>query len=111
MTTLTDERLEELLAYCKLTELKDDPEVQALIPVFYKEAAGYMEGAGISQPPEGTDRRAQYDLCVNCMVLDSWDHRDMKEPANQVTENVAFRRMLNQLKFSEGTVSDSDTAP
>lgn len=111
MIALSDERLDVLLAYCKLTELKDDPEVKALIPGFYEDAVGYMEGAGIAEPQEGTAQRAQYDLCVNAMVLDSWDHRDMKEPANQVTENKAFRQRLNQLKFSEGTVSNLDTAP
>lgn len=44
---LTDERKDSLLAYCKLTELADDPEVEALIPAFYEAAVGYMEGAGI----------------------------------------------------------------
>lgn len=108
---LTDERKDSLLAYCKLTELADDPEVEALIPAFYEAAVGYMDGAGVTEPQEGTARRAKYDLCVNAMVLDSWDHRDMKEPGSQVAENVAFRRMLNQLKFSEGTVSNLDTVP
>lgn len=107
MSALTDERLEELLAYCKLTELADDPEVQMLIPAFYEAAVGYMDGAGVTEPKEGTARRAQYDLCVNAMVLDSWEHRDLKEPASQVSENVVFRRMLNQLKLTE--VSNLDT--
>ena len=108
---LTDERKDSLLAYCKLTELADDPEVEAMIPAFYEAAVGYMDGAGVTEPQEGTARRAKYDLCVNAMVLDSWDHRDMKEPGSQVAENAAFRRMLNQLKFSEGTVSNLDTVP
>lgn len=98
-----------LMAYCRIDALEEGEEL--LLQGIYEAAVSYMEQAGISEPAAGTPRRAQYDLCVNCMVLDSWDHRDMKEPANQVTENVAFRRMLNQLKFSEGTVSDSDTAP
>lgn len=46
-------------------------------------------------------REEDYDLCVNAMVLDSWEHRDLKEPASQVSENVVFRRMLNQLKHTE----------
>lgn len=104
---LTEERKAALLAYCKLTELADDPEVEALIPAFYEAAVGYMEGAGVTEPEEGTARRCQYDLCVNAMVLDSWEHRDMKEPNSQVSENVAFRRMLNQLKLTE--VSNLDT--
>ena len=98
---LTEERKAALLAYCKLTELSDDPEVAALIPAFYEAAVSYMEGAGIREPQVGTARRAQYDLCVNALVLDSWEHRDLKEPASQVSENVVFRRMLNQLKLTE----------
>lgn len=98
-----------LMAYCRIDALEEGEEL--LLQGIYEAAVSYMEQAGISEPAAGTPRRAQYDLCVYRMVLDSWDHRDMKEPANQVTENVAFRRMLNQLKFSEGTVSDSDTAP
>ena len=43
------------------------------------------------------------------MVLDAWDHRDMTETSGQVMENPAFRRRLNQLKLTEGMVSDSDT--
>lgn len=108
MSALTDERLEELLAYCKLTELADDPEVQMLIPAFYEAAVGYMDGAGVTEPQEGTARRAQYDLCVNAMVLDSWEHRDLKEPASQVSENVVFRRMLNQLKLTEVSNLNTD---
>jgi len=104
---LTEERKAALLAYCKLTELADDPEVEALIPAFYEAAVGYMDGAGVTEPKESTARRAQYDLCVNAMVLDSWEHRDLKEPANQVSENMVFRRMLNQLKLTE--VSNLDT--
>ena len=98
---LTEERKAALLAYCKLTELADDPEVEVLIPAFYEAAVGYMDGAGVTEPQEGTARRAQYDLCVNAMVLDSWEHRDLKEPASQVSENVAFRHTLNQLKLTE----------
>lgn len=99
---LTEERKAALLAYCKLTELADDPEVVALIPAFYEAAVGYMDGAGVTEPQEGTARRAQYDLCVNAMVLDGWEHRDLKEPTSQVSENVVFRRMLNQLKHTAG---------
>lgn len=104
---LTEERKAALLAYCKLTELADDPEVSALIPAFYEAAVGYMDGAGVTEPQEDTARRAQYDLCVNAMVLDNWEHRDLKEPASQVSENVVFRRRLNQLKLTE--VSNLDT--
>lgn len=106
---LTEERRASLLAYCKLTELSDDPEVETLIPIFYAAAVGYMDGAGVSPPAPGADRAAQYDLVVNAMVLDAWDRRDMTETSGQVTENPAFRQMLTQLKLTEGMVSDSDT--
>lgn len=105
---LTEERKAALLAYCKLTELADDPEVEVLIPAFYEAAVGYMDGAGVTEPPEGTAQRAQYDLCVNAMVLDSWEHRDLKEPTSQVSENVVFRRMLNQLKLTEVSNLNTD---
>lgn len=106
---LSDERREALLAYCRLTELKDDPEVVALLPSLYDAAVGYMDQAGISPPEEGSPRAAQYALCVNALVLDAWDHRDLKEPGTADAENVAFRRMLNQLKLTEPAVSDLDT--
>ena len=56
---LTEERKAALLAYCKLTELADDPEVEVLIPAFYEAAVGYMDGAGVTEPQEGTARRAK----------------------------------------------------
>ena len=105
---LSEERRMELLSYCRLTELKDDPEVVALLSSLYDAAVGYMTQAGISPPEEGSPRAAQYDLCVNAMVLDWWDHRDMKEPSSSSVENVAFRRMINQLKLTDSWVGVSE---
>lgn len=50
---LTEERKARLLAYCKLTDQADDPEVQALIPGFFADAVAYMSGAGVAPPPGG----------------------------------------------------------
>lgn len=100
MTELNDARLAELLAYCRLTELADDPEVQRLLPLFYADAVSYMEDAGIAEPDEGTPRRAKYDLCVNFMTLASWDRRDSME-SYSYQENPALRRRINQLKLTE----------
>ena len=108
MSPLTEARRAELLAYCKLTEFAEDPEVEALIGTYYGAAAAYMAQAGISEPPEGTPRRAQYDLCVNAMVLDSWDKREVSV-SGTVSENPAFRRVMNQLKMTEN-VSNLDTS-
>lgn len=106
---LTEERLAALLAYCKLTELSDDPEVAAVIPVLYDAAVGYMDGAGIRAFPAGTKLAAQYDLVVNAMVLDAWDRRDMIITGTIVANNPVFRRMFSQLKHVSAAVSDSDT--
>lgn len=90
-----------LLAYCKLTELADDPEVQALIPVLYESAVGYLANAGVSQPLPGTPRAAQYDLCVNYLVLDAWEHREVTITGTIAADNPVFRRRINQLKPTE----------
>ena len=81
---LTDERRRALAEYCRVDD--DDP----LLDGFFAAAAGYMETAGVREPDSGSPRAAQYDLCVNYLVLDM------------------FRRMMNQLKLSE-PVSNSGT--
>ena len=101
-SSLTPDRQAGPLAYCKLSELEDDPEVQTLIPVLYDAAVGYMENAGVAAPELGTARRAQYDLCVNYLVLDAWERRDVSIVGTTVSENQAFRQTLNQLKLTEG---------
>ena len=105
--TLITERRGTLLAYCRLEEFADDAAVQATLDGLYAAAVGYMDAAGVSEPPAGTNRAAQYDLCVNAMVLDWWEHRDTTKPT-ATTENPAFRRLINQLKLTE-PVSDLDT--
>ena len=69
----------------------------------------YMEQAGVSEPEGETPRRAQYDLCVNYLVLDGYDRRDVTITGTIVSDNPMFRRMLNQLKLTEPAVSESDT--
>lgn len=102
--SLSEERRASLLAYCKLTELADDPEVKLLIPMLYDAAVGYMEGAGVNVPESGTTRAAQYDLCVNALVLDGWERREVSMTGASVVENPAFRRQINQLKLTEPAV-------
>lgn len=98
---MNEERKASLLAYCKLTELADDPEVHLLISMLYDAAVGYMAGAGINVPESGTTRAAQYDLCVNALVLDGWERREVSMTGASVAENPAFRRQVNQLKLTE----------
>ena len=76
----------------------------------YDAAVGYMSQAGVREPPECTPRRAQYDLCVNYLVLDSWDRRDISFVGTSTAENPSFRRLLNQLKLTKPDVSNLDTS-
>ncbi len=98
MSDLSDRQRESLMAYCRLDDLP--PEEADLLAALYGAAVSYMEQAGVSEPPEGTSRRAQYDLCVDALVLDAWDIRGTEVDGN-VAENPAFRRTLNQLKLTE----------
>lgn len=98
MAELTDARRAELLEYCKTDDM--DPNA-SLIPGFYSASVGYMAGAGVSIPQEGTDRRALYDLCINYMVLDKYERRNMTVTGTVVTDNPEFVRIKNQLKLTE----------
>lgn len=113
---LTAERRAALLAYCRLEYLTAEDD--CLLETMFWSAVDYMAGAGVSAPEPGTPRAAQYDLCVNALVLDDWDHRgasDGGQGSYAITENRSFRRRLNQLKLTEpeapGDVSESDTSP
>lgn len=94
------------MAYCRIDALEEGED--ALLQGLYEAAVSYMEQAGISEPEQGTARRAQYDLCVNYLVLDGYDRRDVTITGTIVSDNPAFRRMLTQLKLTE-PVSNLDT--
>ena len=104
---LTPERKAALLAYCRIDAL--EPGEDTLMETLYSAAVAYMDQAGVSEPKEGTPRRAQYDLAVNYLVLNAYDQRDTVITGTIVADNPAFRRLLNQLKLTEPVVSDSDT--
>lgn len=103
---LSEARRDSLLAYCRI-EAPTEGEL-ATLETLYDAAVGYLEGAGVAEPPEGTTRRAQYDLAVNFMVLRDFDLRDA-EVAGTIQDNPAFRRLVTQLKLTEPSVSESDT--
>lgn len=103
---LSEERRSSLMAYCRLDQLEEAEAV--LLEGLYNAAVGYMTQAGISEPPEGTPRRAMYDLCVNALVLHDWDNRDTDVSGGAISDNMAFRRRLNQLQLTE-PVSNLDT--
>lgn len=99
MVPLSEARLAELLDYCHIAE--PDAAERRTIEVLYHSAVGYLEGAGVRVPEADSLRRAQYDLCVNYLVLDACDRREATLDMGQAAENPAFRRLLNQLKLTE----------
>ena len=100
---LNEERRASLLAYCRIEE----PTAEELLTLegLYDAAVGYLERAGVAEPEAGTTRRAQYDLCVNFMVLRDFDLRDA-QVASTIQDNPAFRRLINQLKLTEPAVQE-----
>ena len=103
---MDEARKAALMAYCRIDALEEGED--ALLQGLYEAAVSYMEQAGISEPEQGTARRAQYELCVNYLVLDGYDRRDVTITGTIVSENPAFRRILTQLKLTE-PVSNLDT--
>jgi hypothetical protein len=102
---LSEERLERLLIYCRMDGLM--PGEELLLESLYDDAVAYMAGAGVAEPKEA-GRLAQFDLCVDALVLDAWDSRGSHIMGQGLVENPAFRRRLNQLKLTE-PVLGSDT--
>lgn len=94
------------MAYCRLDDLSEAEET--LLESMYDAAVSYMAEAGVAEPADGSDRKGKFDLCVNALVLDAWDNRGTQTAGYSMTENPAFRRILNQLKLTE-PVSNSDT--
>lgn len=97
MAELTEARKAELLAYCRIDALEEDT---LLLPGYYFASVEYMAGAGVSIPPDGTGRRALYDLCINYLVLDKYERRSATI-TGAVVENPEFVRIKNQLKLTE----------
>lgn len=100
-----EDRRAALMTYCRLDELTAEEEV--LLGELYEDAVSYMTTAGVAEPTTAP-RLAQYEQCINALVLDAWDHRGTQTGDRALVDNPAFRRRLNQLKLSE-PVSESDT--
>ena len=104
---MDEARLTLLAAYCHIDlSVQED---RALAERMYWSAVGYLEGAGVAEPKEGTPRRAQYDQVIDAMVLDAWDNRGSQALVNPPVDNPAFRHLINQLKITEPVVPDSGT--
>lgn len=105
--TAFSERQRAILSYCRI----DDPaqEELALLEGMYGAAVSYMANAGVSEPASGSERLAQYNLCINYLVLCMYDQRSIVITGTIVSDNPVFRQILNQLKLTEPPRSDSDT--
>lgn len=101
---LTEEQWAGLLAYCRMEEPTE--EERRTLEGLYEAAVGYLENAGVALPPEGTSRRAQYELCVHFMVLRDFDLRDATLTGATVADNPAFRRLITQLKLTESAAGE-----
>lgn len=105
--TAFEERRAALVTYCRLDELTADEE--ALLESCYEDAVSYMTTAGVAEPTTAP-RLAAYNLCVNALVLDAWDHRGTQTGDKALVDNPAFRRRIDQLKLSEPSESDGGAA-
>lgn len=91
---LPTERLAEIADYCKV-EMDD-----AQLPGFVAAASGYLAGAGVSEPEDGTLRAEIYLQCIKYQVLSMYDRREGTLDGT-ASDNPVYRQMLNQLKQSE----------
>ena len=90
-----------IAAYCKVDA--NDAE----LPGFVDTAAAYLADAGVLEPQDGSPRYAKYLQCVKYLALDLYDRRDTAVEG-ALSDNPAFRRLINQLKLTE-PVPDSGT--
>lgn len=96
---MTDARLAELLAYCRLDE--PDGNDRAMLESMLSSAEVYLLQAGVDKPAEDDVRRPLYNSLANALVLDDWDNRGSQTAGYTISENPAFRRKLNQMKLTE----------
>lgn len=102
------DRQASILSYCRIDD--PTPEDLSLLEGFHADAVSYMRNAGVAEPETNSARLPQYNACILALVLDAWDNRGTQTADKAFADNPAFRRRINQLKWTEPvTVSDSDT--
>lgn len=102
MTPLYPEELAAAKAYMRIEGDDEDSLVVSMVMA----ARAYLEGAGVSLPPAGSDRRSVYDLACHGLALSYYDHRG--ETGAAMVDNPALRRIITQLKLSEPPMSNLD---
>lgn len=106
MTAWSEAIRARLMAYCRIDVLEDGEE--DLLKTLYLSAVAYLAGADISEPEADTPRRAQYDLCVNALVLDAYDKRGTTGQRLGADRQPGIPGTFLQLQATE-PVSESDT--
>lgn len=105
---IPEEYKPQVLAYCR--EPEPDGEDLLVLNQAWDSAAAYLEGAGVSQPPEENTARTALWLSVMCaMVLDEYDQRGGQFTEGKLQDNPVFRRKLNQLKLTEPPMGEEGT--
>ena len=93
------EKLSEIAVYCHVEA--DDAELLDELK------AGFQTLEEKVEPQDGSPRYAKYLQCVKYLALDLYDRRDAAVEG-ALSDNPAFRRLINQLKLTE-PVPDSGT--
>lgn len=88
----------EIALYCK--EDTEDAEKMAELAAFHDAASAYLDGAGVAEPEEGTQRRKVWEQVVKALVLDMNDRRGTNVD-NAARENPIVRQMIVQLKLTK----------
>lgn len=104
---IPEEYKARVLAYCQEPE-PDDADLLVLDQA-WDSGLAYLEGAGVSQPPEENTARTALWLSVMCaVVLDEYDQRGGQFTEGKLQDNPVFRRKLNQLKLTEPPMGEED---
>lgn len=91
------DKLARMKAYMRVTDNENDD----LIAALYRAATSYLLNAGIQEPEPETPRAAQYELAIWALALDAYDRRERTITGTIVSDNPAFRMLINQLKLGE----------
>lgn len=88
-----------VFAYCREGE---DAETLVAMTVAWDSAEGYLRGAGVTRPDPGSPRHGLWLEVILALTLDAYDQRGAQVETGKLAENSAFRRKLNQLKWTRG---------
>ena len=103
---IPEELIQDVESYC----LEPDPDEEKLraLHLAWDEAAGYLQGAGVSRPKTDDERHGLWLGVMLALTLDGYDQRGAQFSAGKLQENPAFRRKISQLKWTEPALSEEE---